>query len=196
MPHRRRTPFAPRTSRRSRRSFYAAAATAAVSVVSAVSALALTTPAATAAPIPLPEHRTFAAGSLLPVGDRVIGDRVIGDRVIGVLAPTDHLTVTVTDSGSARTDGTYELYCHPDGGSHRAATAACDAVDRQTKWGKDPFAPVRQGARCTMMYGGPATAHVTGTWAGRPVNADFRRTNGCEISRWGRFEPLLPVTTS
>ncbi|MFJ6748084.1 MULTISPECIES: SSI family serine proteinase inhibitor [unclassified Streptomyces] len=183
MPHRRRTPFAPRTSRRS---LYATAATAAVSVVSAVSALALTTPAATAAPIPLPEHRTFAAGSLLPVGD----------RVLGVLAPTDHLTVTVTDSGSARTDGTYELYCHPDGGSHRAATAACDAVDRQTKWGKDPFAPVRQGARCTMMYGGPATAHVTGTWAGRPVNADFRRTNGCEISRWGRFEPLLPVTTS
>lgn len=65
-----------------------------------------------------------------------------------------------------------------------------------TRWGRDPFAPVPQGANCTMIYGGPATAHVTGTWAGRPVNADFRRTNGCEISRWSSFEPLLPSTSS
>jgi hypothetical protein len=173
-----------RAARSPRASLYATVATAAVSVVSAVSALALTTPAASAAPIPLPQHRP-AASSPLPIGDPV-----------GVLAPSDHLTVTVTRSGSARTDGTYELYCHPGGGTHRAATAACDAVDRQTKWGKDPFAPVPRNARCTMMYGGPATAHVTGRWAGRPVDTDFRRTNGCEISRWGRFEPLLPATTS
>ncbi|WP_371127448.1 SSI family serine proteinase inhibitor [Streptomyces sp. 2224.1] len=110
--------------------------------------------------------------------------------------PADHLTVTVHDSGSAAGNGTFELYCHPGGGNHRHIKGACAKLDGMTKWGKDPFAPVPQGVNCTMMYGGPATAHVTGTWAGRPVNADFRRTNGCEISRWGRFEPLLPSTSS
>ncbi|WP_394816258.1 SSI family serine proteinase inhibitor [Streptomyces mooreae] len=110
--------------------------------------------------------------------------------------PADHLTVTVHDSGSAGSNGTFELYCHPGGGNHRDIKGACAKLDGMTKWGKDPFAPVPQGVNCTMMYGGPATAHVTGTWAGRPVNADFRRTNGCEISRWGRFEPLLPSTSS
>ncbi|QZY20654.1 subtilase-type protease inhibitor [Streptomyces decoyicus] len=106
------------------------------------------------------------------------------------------MTVTVRDSGSAATDGTFELYCHPGRGNHPHVKRACKKLDGMTMWGRDPFAPVPQGTNCTMMYGGPATAHVTGTWAGRPVNADFRRTNGCEISRWGRFEPLLPSTSS
>ncbi|WP_030988932.1 SSI family serine proteinase inhibitor [Streptomyces sp. NRRL S-1813] len=111
-------------------------------------------------------------------------------------AAIDHLTVTVHDSGSAATDGTFELYCHPGRGNHPHVKRACKKLDGMTMWGRDPFAPVPLGTNCTMMYGGPATAHVTGTWAGRPVNADFRRTNGCEISRWGRFEPLLPPTSS
>ncbi|MEU9498865.1 SSI family serine proteinase inhibitor [Streptomyces sp. NPDC048196] len=111
-------------------------------------------------------------------------------------APRDHLTVTVRRSGSAHTDGTFELYCHPARGTHHHVRRACDKLDSMTRWGKDPFAPVPQHAQCTMIYGGPATAHVTGTWAGRPVNADFRRTNGCEIERWSRFEPLLPATRS
>ncbi|MEE4420893.1 SSI family serine proteinase inhibitor [Streptomyces bugieae] len=111
-------------------------------------------------------------------------------------APRDHLTVTVHRSGSAHTDGTFELYCHPAHGTHHHVRRACAKLDSMTRWGKDPFAPVPQHAQCTMIYGGPATAHVSGTWAGRPVNADFRRTNGCEIERWSRFEPLLPATSS
>ncbi|MBL1091415.1 hypothetical protein JK360_18755 [Streptomyces sp. 9-7] len=117
-------------------------------------------------------------------------------RRVSYGAPRDHLTVTVRRSGSAHTDGTFELYCHPAGGTHHHVRRACAKLDSMTRWGKDPFAPVPQHAQCTMIYGGPATAHVTGTWAGRPVNADFRRTNGCEIERWSRFEPLLPATSS
>ncbi|MGW2410835.1 SSI family serine proteinase inhibitor [Streptomyces tubercidicus] len=109
-------------------------------------------------------------------------------------ASVDHLTLTVRGTGSPRTDGTFELYCHPARGSHPHAKKACEKLDGMTRWGRDPFAPVPQGANCTMIYGGPATAHITGTWAGRPVNADFRRTNGCEIGRWSSFEPLLPST--
>ncbi|QIK07568.1 hypothetical protein G7Z12_17550 [Streptomyces sp. ID38640] len=112
------------------------------------------------------------------------------------LSSVDHLTLTVRGTGSAATDGTFELYCHPARGNHPNAKKACKKLDGMTRWGRDPFAPVPQGVNCTMIYGGPATAHVTGTWAGRPVNADFRRTNGCEISRWSNFEPLLPSTSS
>ncbi|WP_405409123.1 SSI family serine proteinase inhibitor [Streptomyces decoyicus] len=249
--------------------------TAAVSVVSVTAALALAAPAASAAPIPLPHHRSgnsiigaghhtlagqpAAAGHSTPAGHpAAVGQPAVAGHpataghstLAGLGAPTaphalaglgapngprtladphvltaahtlavphavtghgpaagqgtpgrdhaavDHLTVTVHDSGSAATDGTFELYCHPGRGNHPHVKRACKKLDGMTMWGRDPFAPVPQGTNCTMMYGGPATAHVTGTWAGRPVNADFRRTNGCEISRWGRFEPLLPATSS
>jgi hypothetical protein len=109
------------------------------------------------------------------------------------LAPPsgDHLTVTVRNAGDAA-DGTFELYCHPGGGSHPDVGGACAALDRGTEWGKDAFTPVPRGSMCTMQYGGPATAHVTGTWAGQPVDATFDRGDGCQIARWDRLVPLLP----
>ena len=107
----------------------------------------------------------------------------------------DHLTVTVAESGSAATDGTSKLYCHPAGGDHRDAKEACDGLDEQTVWGKDPFAPVPTGTRCTMQYGGPASAHVRGVWAGKRVDAHFNRENGCEMKRWDALVPLLPRTS-
>ncbi|WP_225099887.1 SSI family serine proteinase inhibitor [Streptomyces sp. CoH27] len=103
----------------------------------------------------------------------------------------DHLSVVVEHAGPGK-DGTYELFCHPAGGSHPDPAGACRAVDGQTQWGRDLFAPVAPGSDCTMIYGGPATAHVTGTWAGRPVDAGYDRSNGCEIGRWDRMVPLLP----
>lgn len=104
---------------------------------------------------------------------------------------SDHLTVTVRGTGG-RGDGRFELYCHPGGGSHPDVDDACGSLDRGARWGKDPFAPVSPDSVCTMMYGGPATAHVTGTWAGRPVDATYDRSNGCQIARWDRLAPLLP----
>ncbi len=89
-------------------------------------------------------------------------------------------------------DGRYVLSCHPDGGNHPRVSEACELLDRETVYGRDLFAPVPEGSLCTMQYGGPATAHVTGTWAGRPVDARFGRGNGCEIARWDRLVPLLP----
>ncbi|MFJ9739338.1 SSI family serine proteinase inhibitor [Streptomyces sp. NPDC101166] len=109
------------------------------------------------------------------------------DRVFG-----DHLTVTVRDAGAAA-DGTFELYCHPAGGTHPDASEACGALERNARWGTDTFAPVPDDGVCTMRYGGPATAHVTGRWAGRPVDATFDRADGCRIERWDRFVPLLPA---
>ncbi|AWN28467.1 SSI family serine proteinase inhibitor [Streptomyces sp. NEAU-S7GS2] len=154
---------------------------------------------------PTPAGNDAPAGQRGPAGQPVPATQPgpVGHRPPtgqGVPAPdlssVDHLTLTVRGTGSAATDGTFELYCHPARGNHPQAKKACKKLDGMTRWGRDPFAPVPQGVNCTMIYGGPATAHVSGTWAGRPVNADFRRTNGCEISRWSTFEPLLPSTSS
>jgi len=107
----------------------------------------------------------------------------------------DRLVVTVRDAGGGA-DGTYEVRCRPSSGSHPDPAGACAAVERNTRWGQDAFAPVPRGAVCTMQYGGPATARVTGTWAGRPVDATFDRRDGCAIARWDRFVPLLPEAGS
>ncbi|MEV5382977.1 SSI family serine proteinase inhibitor [Streptomyces sp. NPDC052721] len=103
----------------------------------------------------------------------------------------DHLTVVVRHAGAGR-DGTYEVRCHPSAGRHPDVAGACRVLDANTRWGRDPFAPVAPGTICTMLYGGPATARVTGTWAGRPVDASYDRSDGCEIERWDRMVPLLP----
>lgn len=108
-------------------------------------------------------------------------------------ARQDQLTVTVTGTGDFASDGTYSLDCHPAGGTHRRAADACAELDRRTRWGSDPFAPVPLDANCTMMYGGPETARITGTWAGRPVDATFNRSNGCEMERWDNLVPVLPA---
>ncbi|MBL1067885.1 SSI family serine proteinase inhibitor [Streptomyces sp. 7-21] len=101
-----------------------------------------------------------------------------------------HVVITVTDSGED--DGTYELYCDPVSGlsygQHPEPGAACDALLSSGQ----PFEPVSSDALCTYMYGGPARAHVSGTWAGEPVEAAFTRDNGCEIDRWNRLVPALP----
>ncbi|MET8827540.1 SSI family serine proteinase inhibitor [Streptomyces sp. NPDC004610] len=100
------------------------------------------------------------------------------------------LDVTLKDADGKVTS--YDVSCAPDGGSHADVRGACAAVEREAAAGRDPFAPVAAGSACTMLYGGTATAQVTGTWSGRRVDAQFDRTNGCEIDRWNRLVPLLP----
>ncbi|WP_432057385.1 SSI family serine proteinase inhibitor [Streptomyces sp. bgisy022] len=104
----------------------------------------------------------------------------------------DRLTVTVSGAGRG-VDGTYEVMCRPGRGSHPDPEGACAAVERNTSRGRDAFAPPRQDTLCTMQYGGPATARVTGTWAGRPVDATYDRRDGCAIDRWDALVPLLPA---
>ncbi|MFF5106238.1 SSI family serine proteinase inhibitor [Streptomyces sp. NPDC000134] len=148
---------------------------AAAVCAAALSSLSVMPPAtAAAAPVAGPVAGTAAPP---PVRDE--------DRV-------DRLTVTVRDAGKAA-DGTYELYCRPErGGTHPDPDGACAAMERSTRAGRDVFAPVPEGSVCTMQYGGPATARITGTWAGRPVDATYDRRDGCQIRRWDRLVPLLP----
>ncbi|QJT02674.1 hypothetical protein G9272_22195 [Streptomyces asoensis] len=160
-----------------------------LAVAASAACAAVVAPSATG---PVPAHATGTAEAvtavagvtpLTPLSPPPVREE---DQVSG-----DHLTVTVRHAGG-RADGTFEVYCHPGGGSHPDVGSACRTVDRNTRWGRDAFAPAPDGGVCTMRYGGPATAHVTGRWAGRAVDATYDRSNGCQIERWDRLVPLLP----
>jgi hypothetical protein len=99
---------------------------------------------------------------------------------------TTELTVVVRDA-PGRGNRTYTLVCDPAGGDHPDPDAACRSLSEL----KHPFAPVPPDAMCTQIYGGPQTATVTGTFRAEPVNAEFNRTDGCEIARWDMHAALL-----
>ncbi|WP_149182198.1 SSI family serine proteinase inhibitor [Streptomyces sp. TRM49041] len=112
-----------------------------------------------------------------------------------LLVPSDSLTITVERSGNPAADGTFKLECRGERatGTHPRAQRACERLTELSEGGQDPFTPVPQGRMCTQQYGGSATARIEGTWHGRPVDAHFARTNGCEIARWENLQPVLPM---
>ncbi|UUN27913.1 subtilase-type protease inhibitor [Streptomyces sp. FIT100] len=105
----------------------------------------------------------------------------------------DRLTLTTTETGNPKANGTFELTCGPVGGTHPEAEAACGRLAELSEGGGDPFEGIPGDSMCTQMYGGRATARITGTWQGRAVEAAYDRTNGCEIDRWEKLEPVLPT---
>lgn len=102
------------------------------------------------------------------------------------------IVVTAGDStmGVPR-DSDTTLTCDPVGGTHPRARRACRFLAAGAEQGADPFAPVPPDRVCAEIYGGSQTALVTGTWNGEPVDAQFSRTNGCEIARWDQVSVLL-----
>lgn len=106
----------------------------------------------------------------------------------GVAAAVTALTITVWPQGLDGPSDRWTLRCGPTGGTLPARIAACRRLDGLAA----PFKPVPKDAVCTEIYGGPAVARVTGRFRGKSVWAEFRRRNGCEISRWDRVRPLLP----
>jgi hypothetical protein len=53
------------------------------------------------------------------------------------------------------------------------------------------LAPTEPGTACAAVFGGPATATVSGAVLGRQVDARFALTNSCEIERWQRNSVIL-----
>ena len=61
------------------------------------------------------------------------------------------------------------------------------------------LSPPPKDVACTQIYGGDATALVTGRIGGKDVYATFNLTDGCQIERWRRLSWLLgrpPTTTT
>lgn len=90
------------------------------------------------------------------------------------------------DRGAARE---WRLHCDLAGGTHPTPEKACEQLSDLA----DPFAPTPGDAICTANYGGPAVAEIEGLYRGETVDAEFTRTDGCEIERWNRHAFLFPV---
>jgi hypothetical protein len=99
------------------------------------------------------------------------------------------LEISISLTGKDAPTKVWTLNC-PDGGTLPDAASACSRLDELD----DPFAPVPKDVACTEIYGGPEVASVQGTFRGKPVNATFSRTNGCEIARWNSVQFLFPET--
>lgn len=119
------------------------------------------------------------------------GGIVTAEPTPGDSASTGGTELTIVVRSAPRKAGrTYTLRCDPAGGDHPDPEAACRSLSTL----KDPFTPVPPDAMCTQIYGGSQTATVTGTFRGDPVDAEFSRTNGCEIARWDSHAALLAET--
>jgi hypothetical protein len=86
------------------------------------------------------------------------------------------------------------------GGPERVRRIECavlgeDAIDPRCRVlaGVEPrdLDPVPHGTACAQVYGGPATARVTGELRGVRVAAGFDLSDACEIGRWRRNAALL-----
>jgi hypothetical protein len=93
------------------------------------------------------------------------------------------LTISVVVAEGA-TPKVMRLTCNPAGGDHPQPAQACAVL---AKAGAKVFKPVPKGQVCSMLYGGPQTATVKGTYDGSTVDATFTRTNGCETDRWEKL---------
>jgi hypothetical protein len=93
------------------------------------------------------------------------------------------LTITViADEGAEPV--VMHLVCDPAGGDHPQPAEACAKIKAA---GLDVFQPVPKDQACTMIFGGPQTATISGSYKGAHVEASFNRSNGCEIDRWEKL---------
>ena len=83
---------------------------------------------------------------------------------------------------------TWTLECAPARGTLPRRAEAC----RRLADARRPFAPVPSDMQCTLIYGGPAEALVTGRHRGRKVWALLSLRDGCQIARWRQVAFLTP----
>ncbi|MGF6834699.1 hypothetical protein QF015_002882 [Paenarthrobacter sp. TE4293] len=102
------------------------------------------------------------------------------------------LSITLVESPEAAPQ-TFTLVC-TDGvpaaeSKHPSAAEACTTLKNSPAI-LSP-APTKTDQACTMQYGGPATAKVTGAVDGKEVMAAFSRTDGCQIALWDAAKSVL-----
>jgi hypothetical protein len=97
--------------------------------------------------------------------------------------PAADLEVAVRPQGPAGPVRRHRIECERLG--PRADEPVCRRLEAER------LEPVPETMPCTAIYGGPALARLTGTIRGKPVDARFDLSNGCEIARWERNRELL-----
>ena len=100
-------------------------------------------------------------------------------------APRQLTIVYTADEGAQ--PRTIEVTCDgdatgADAESERLNAAICGALE--TEAGLAALEQPPDGQACTMIFGGPQKAEISGTVDGSPVDTTITRANGCEIARW------------
>jgi hypothetical protein len=112
-----------------------------------------------------------------------------GTTATGTTA-TGSTALTIVLNDGAGTTTTWHLTCDPASGNHPDPTRACAVLAAHAD---TALPPVPHDRMCTMVIDGAQTAHLTGTWRGRTVDARLSRNGGCEIARWQALLGLLPT---
>jgi hypothetical protein len=107
----------------------------------------------------------------------------------GATTTTRVRVVVVPEPGAPAREATLECGQRPRStGFITDAAAACAAVTANRRFLLEGPPADRQ---CTMIYGGPQVATVTGEIDGKAVRREVRRSDGCGISDWRSLEALL-----
>jgi hypothetical protein len=120
-------------------------------------------------------------------------DEPAAQRTATTRSEAIELTVIYDDGSGRRTTGT--LTCR--GADRRAAgalqgRASASELCAQARGNAELLTSKPDRTRaCTQIYGGPQTAVVRGTIAGKKVDRRFTRTNGCELADFTRAARLL-----
>ncbi|MGD0274131.1 MAG: hypothetical protein ABSB96_10430 [Gaiellaceae bacterium] len=104
------------------------------------------------------------------------------------LSSVAQLHITVWPEGETGAKSVYTLNCPTGKGTLPAGRATCKKLSHLSA---RAFAPVPTGTACTLIYGGPEKALVTGRYSGKTIRAVFSRTDGCQIARWSRVAFLF-----
>jgi hypothetical protein len=141
------------------------------------------TASGTSAPSPSPDAETSVpapapAPSLPPAAGPGQGNAELAITVIPAEGEPEVSHTLVCEAGVPAAESS-----HPD------AAAACAALKDNAAL-LNPATPGTAQA-CTEQYGGPQKATVTGVVDGVPVDTEFARTNGCEISAWDGAKDVL-----
>jgi hypothetical protein len=98
--------------------------------------------------------------------------------------------LTIEASDGSGTSERFTLSCPDGAGQHPDPAGACALLSGLTPT-TAPLAPVSPDAACTMIYGGPDTATLTGTYRGQAVRFELSRTDGCQMARFDALAVLL-----
>lgn len=122
----------------------------------------------------------------------------LGALVLGALVLAGCGGATDAPAGSTTGDLLVATYTPRPGAASTRTTVACPATtDREARSCAvlgaldNPFTPPPADEACTQIYGGPQVLTVRGEWGGQAVDATFRRTNGCEITRYDAVAPAF-----
>lgn len=134
--------------------------------------------------------------SLVAAGLAVLGAStglaVAGATPAQAVQFTSDVLVVSYQAAPDRPVQSWSLSCAPVAGSHPRTQSACGTLEKLKAQGvADPFVAVPSDAMCTMIYGGPENARVTGRWNGRTVDANLNKVGGCEIARWEAVAPVV-----